>query len=54
MESPCSKVAIALITKEIGVPPFSIDPINLLGSGAPGIKTHFPSVSLTWENYGLY
>lgn len=58
MGSFCSKLAmglpIALMTKEIDVPPVSVDPINLSGSGAPGIKTCFPSVSLTWENYGLY
>lgn len=55
MESFCSKLAmgppVALITKEIDVPPFSVDPISLLGGGAPRIKTCF--LSLTWENYGL-
>lgn len=58
MESFCSKLAvglpIALMTKEIDVLPFRVDPISLLGSGTPGIKTCFPSVPLTWENYGLY
>lgn len=57
MESFCSKLAmgflVVLITKEIDIRPFSVDPISLLGCGAPQIKTCFLSVSLTWENYGL-